>query len=74
MDFPGSSSSRIPKGKNDPGETDEWLGLPEGCPTCALIPIGWPRGTYRRPVRRSIDECLFVDRYLGTTGGGDAPS
>src|SRR5262249_23931107 len=24
-------------------EVDAWLGLPEGCPTCALIPIGWPR-------------------------------
>jgi nitroreductase len=44
-------------------EIDAWLGLPEGCPTCALIPIGWPVGTYARPVRRSVDTCLFWDRY-----------
>jgi nitroreductase len=49
-------------------ETDEWLGLPEGCPTCAMIPIGWPRGTYKRPSRRSVDECLFVDRFAEKTG------
>jgi nitroreductase len=46
-------------------EIDAWLGLPEGCPTCALIPIGWPRGRYARPVRRSVDTCLFWDRYSG---------
>jgi nitroreductase len=44
-------------------ELDAWLGLPEGCPTCALIPIGWPRGRYARPPRRSIDECLSFERY-----------
>ena len=41
---------------------DEWLGLPEGCPSCALIPIGWPIGRYGRPPRRSVDECLFWER------------
>ncbi len=44
-------------------ELDRWLGLPENCPTCALIPIGWPRGRYGRPPRRSVDECLFFERY-----------
>ena len=44
-------------------ETDAWLGLPPNCPTCALLPIGWPRGTYRRPERRSVDTCLFYERY-----------
>ena len=44
-------------------ELDRWLGLPEACPTCAMLPIGWPRGTYRRPVRNSIDQCLFYERY-----------
>jgi nitroreductase len=44
-------------------EVDAWLGLPEGCPTCAMLPIGWPRGTYRRPARNSIDQCLFYERY-----------
>ncbi|HUI24447.1 MAG TPA: nitroreductase family protein, partial [Candidatus Kryptonia bacterium] len=23
-------------------EVDAWLGLPENCPTCAMLPIGWP--------------------------------
>lgn len=44
-------------------ELDAWLGLPENCPTCAMLPIGWPVGRYGRPVRRSIDECLFFERY-----------
>jgi nitroreductase len=42
---------------------DEWLGLPENCPSCALLPIGWPRGTFRRPSRRPVDESLFFERY-----------
>jgi nitroreductase len=44
-------------------EVDEWLGLPAGCPSCAMLPIGWPRGAYRRPERRPVDDCLFVDRF-----------
>jgi nitroreductase len=44
-------------------EVDEWLGLPENCPSCAMIPIGWPRGKYGRPERRPVDECLFVERW-----------
>ena len=46
-------------------EVDEWLGLPKKCPTCALIPIGWPQGRYCQPVRRSVDESLFYERYEG---------
>jgi nitroreductase len=46
-------------------EVDAWLGLPDGCPTCALLPIGWPEGKYGRPVRRSVDTCLFFERYGG---------
>lgn len=46
-------------------EIDEWLGLPEKCPSCALIPIGWPVGRYARPSRRSIDTCLFWERAEG---------
>ena len=49
-------------------EVDAWLGLPESCPSCALLPIGWPLGTYRRPPRRPIDECLFFERYEGDSG------
>ncbi len=43
-------------------ELDDWLGLPENCPTAALIPIGWPTGRYARPVRRPVDQCLFFER------------
>ena len=44
-------------------ELDAWLGLPENCPTCAMLPIGWPRGDYWQPPRRSVDECLFWERF-----------
>jgi nitroreductase len=44
-------------------ECDSFLGLPPECPTCALLPIGWPRGRYGRPPRRPVDECLFFERY-----------
>ena len=44
-------------------EVDEWLGLPPGCPTCAMLPIGWPIGRYARPLRRPIDACLFFERF-----------
>jgi nitroreductase len=44
-------------------EIDEYLGLPERIPSCALIPIGWPRGRYGRPDRKPVDERLFVDRF-----------
>jgi nitroreductase len=44
-------------------ELDAWLGLPEHSPTCALIPIGWPLGKHGRPPRRSVDSCLYWDRY-----------
>jgi len=44
-------------------EVDEWLGLPAGCPTCAMLPIGWPAGKYARPNRRSVDESLSFERY-----------
>ncbi len=44
-------------------EIDRFLGLPEDRPSCALLPIGWPRGRYGTPPRRSVDECLFFERY-----------
>lgn len=44
-------------------ELDAYLGLPEDTPTCAMIPIGWPKVKHRRPVRRSVDECLWFDRF-----------
>jgi nitroreductase len=44
-------------------ELDAWLGLPERCPTAAMLPIGWPRGGFHRPQRRPVDDCLFWERY-----------
>lgn len=49
--------------RNFGAECDAWLNLPENCPTCALLPIGWPLGRYGRPPRKSVDECLFFERY-----------
>lgn len=43
-------------------EFDDYLGLAASTPSAALIPIGWPMLAYGRPVRRSIDECLFWER------------
>jgi nitroreductase len=47
-------------------ELDEWLGLPEKAPTCAMIPIGWPVCKYGRPQRRPVDESLFYERWEDT--------
>ncbi len=45
-------------------EIDQLLGLdPEKTPSIAMLPIGWPKGKYGRPTRRSIDTCFFVDEY-----------
>jgi nitroreductase len=53
-------------------EIDAWLGLPENCPTCALLPIGWPQGRYGRPPRRSVDRCLFWEKFENRADeGGD---
>ncbi len=49
-------------------ECDAWLGLPEDCPSCALIPIGWPLGRYGRPPRRPVEDCLSWERYDGPDG------
>jgi len=43
-------------------EIDRYIGLSEKTPSCALIPIGWPKGKYGTPTRRSIDEAFFVDQ------------
>ena len=40
-------------------EFDAYLGLSPSQPSAALIPIGWPLIPFRRPVRRSVDQCLF---------------
>jgi nitroreductase len=57
----GASLTTLHRGFGE--ECDRWLGLPDNCPTCALIPIGWPRGKYGTPPRRPVDESLFWERY-----------
>ncbi len=44
-------------------EIDAVLGLPEDRQSCALLPIGWPIGSYGRPPRKSVDDCLFWERF-----------
>jgi nitroreductase len=44
-------------------EIDSYLNLSPETPSCALIPIGWPIGKYGTPPRKSIDQCLFFERY-----------
>ena len=43
-------------------EIDQYIGLSKKTPSCALIPIGWPKGKYGTPTRRSIDDAFFVDQ------------
>ncbi len=44
-------------------ELDPFLGLPPQQPSCAMLPIGWPKVQYRKPVRRSIDDCLYFEKF-----------
>jgi len=47
-------------------EIDQLIGLhPEKTPSIAMLPIGWPKGKYGKPTRRSIDDSFFVDTYDG---------
>jgi nitroreductase len=48
-------------------DCDAWLGLPEKCPSAALLPIGWPVGKQGRPPRRSVDLSLHWEVF--TTRG-----
>jgi nitroreductase len=44
-------------------ECDAWLGLPEKCPSAALVPIGWPVGKHGRPPRRPIGDSLHWEKF-----------
>ena len=44
-------------------QIDDYLGLAEDNPSCALIAVGWPAVAYRRPVRKPVDEVLHFERY-----------
>lgn len=57
----GASLTTVHRAHGD--EIDRMLGLPEKCPTSALLPIGWPLGRFGRPPRRPVDECLHWERY-----------
>lgn len=53
-------------------EIDALIGLdPEKTPSIAMIPIGWPKGQFGVPTRRSIDSCFFVDEYKVSEDGVD---
>jgi nitroreductase len=45
-------------------ECDSFLGLPETCPSIALLPIGWPVGKHGRPPRRPVEQSLHWQRYV----------
>ncbi len=62
----GASLTTVHMGFRD--EIDPWLGLDEDTPSCAMLPIGWPRGVHGVPPRRSIDECLFFEEFSGPRG------
>ena len=57
----GASLTTLHRGFGE--ECDRFLGLPGGCPSAALLPLGWPHGRYGRPPRKPVDDCFFVDRY-----------
>lgn len=46
-------------------EIDAMLGLSPDTPSCALLPIGWPAGSFGRPPRKSVDEVLFFEQVDG---------
>jgi len=48
-------------------EIDAYLGLSEKTPSCALLPIGWPRGRYGRPPREPVDQKLFFEHADGSS-------
>jgi len=50
-------------------ECDRWLGLPDACPTIALLPVGWPVGKHGRPPRKPIDESLHWERFEAKPDG-----
>ncbi len=45
------------------GEIKQILGIPRGIHTYALIPIGWPMGSFGTVRRRPVDEVIHPDRW-----------
>jgi nitroreductase len=50
-------------------EIDAYLGLTPERPSCAMLPIGWPVEKFGRPPRRSVDDCLFWERFDASAEG-----
>lgn len=46
-------------------EIDAYLGLSEKTPSCAMLPIGWPKGKFGKPPRDPVDTKLHFERYRG---------
>lgn len=44
-------------------QVKELLGVPEGFETAALVPIGYPRGTFAPGPRQPVEAVSFVDRW-----------
>jgi nitroreductase len=44
-------------------QVKELLGIPADVETAALIPLGYPLGTFGRPPRRPLAEVAFADRW-----------
>jgi len=44
-------------------QVKELLGIPADVETAALIPLGYPLGTFGRPPRRPLGEVAFADRW-----------
>ncbi|MFP6665071.1 MAG: nitroreductase family protein [Deltaproteobacteria bacterium] len=57
----GASLTTLTRSFRD--ELDPWLGLPPEQPSCAMLPIGWPKVPHRKPIRRSIDDCLHFETF-----------
>ena len=52
-------------------EIDDYLGLSEKTPSCALLPIGWPKGKFGQPPRHPVDQKLHFERYEAPEGKED---
>lgn len=47
------------------GDVKALLGIPEGYETAALIPLGYPRGTFAAGPRQPVEQVAFMDRWDG---------
>ena len=44
-------------------EVKSLLGIPDDVETCALLPMGYPRGRFGRPARQPWREVTYLDRW-----------